>query len=91
MTEPDGNWRDTVPQTDRVRVSEHILSKLSTYYSTLPQASLREQSSEIESLVYSQATSRRDYLEKLAEFLSKAERATTRERTASNCAPYGNM
>lgn len=43
------------------------------YYRTVPESSLKEKTSAFEAQAYTRATSRRDYLEKIAEGLSKVE------------------
>lgn len=76
MTEPESNWLDTMPRDDRVKACQQIIDKLSAYYRTVPIASVKERISAFESQVYSRATSRSDYLEKMAEGLSGVEAQT---------------
>lgn len=94
MAEPEPNWRDRIPREERVKVCQHILGKLQEFYSSTPEESLKEKTRSFESNSYSAATSRTDYLRKIANGIGQIENHTkqtqARQAFAVNLA-QGNL
>ena len=70
----DTDWRDMMTREDRIKVCQHIVTKLQAIDETVDETQLRERASAMESELYSTAESRTDYLRRLAGKISLAER-----------------
>ena len=79
----DTDWRDAMTREDRIKVCQHIMQKLSTFYQMVPEQTLREKTSAFESQAYTHAESRTDYLRRVAGGLSNFEREATANASAS--------
>lgn len=80
---PDSSWRDVMTREDRIKVCQHIMQKLSTYYQMVPEQALREKTSAFESQAYTHAESRTDYLRRIAGGLSNVERQSNQQSVAT--------
>ena len=61
---------DKVKREERIKVCENVMQNLSTYYQRVPLQALREKTIAVESLSYTNAETKTDYLSRIAAGLS---------------------